>query len=205
MPATRPARSTVARDAPLAARTGKGAHVDLKGAALVGLIGQPTPVRRKAWQHFGGRRRKKNRRRARRPSADRVAFHRQHHQVQAGRGAAILVKCQELAAGMPRHRLLLVRAVGESRRLARAVRVDPVEIDDALLRSVGAEHDPLAIRRPHGESIVPRIERQLRERVARPVVHPDITLLAVRDLHRELLAVGRESRIRPAGLRRAKW
>ena len=71
-----------------------------------------------------------------------------------------------------------------------------------------ARSDANTMRRPSGVqtgfTILAGVEGQLRQRVPRPLVHPDVALLAVGDLDRQLLAVRREPRIRPVGFRRAE-
>ena len=99
---------------------------------------------------------------------------------------------------------LRFRAVGQPRDVARAVSVHPVQIECAGLGAIRPKHNAPAVGRPHWKAILTGVEGQLRQRVPRPVVHPDVALLAVGDVHHQLLAVRREPRIRPEGARRTQ-
>ena len=73
----------------------------------------------------------------------------------------------------------------------------PVQIERRLRVPRRRKDDASAVRRPHRLAVVALVERQARERVPRPLVDPDVRLLAVEDVHREALAVGREEGIAP--------
>ena len=136
---------------------------------------------------------------------DRVALHRQDHQIQAGDAGAIARE----RPGTCRWDATTRAAVWFGLSVSRVTSPVPSAFTQYRLTTPGfARSDANTMRRPSGVQTGNRssagVERQLRQRVARPVVHPDVALLAVGDVHRQLLAVGREPRIRPVGLRRAK-
>ena len=111
------------------------------------------------------------------------------------------VKARNLPLGCHEPGILRVLALREALHLTSPIGSLPVEVRHSV--DGPPEHDAAAIRCPHGLPMVSRVERQARQRVARPFVDPHVQLPAVADVHREPAAVGREGRIEPGGGRGA--
>ena len=137
-----------------------------------------------------------------RPPAGLVALHRQDHQIDCRSRRDCSMNTRNLPFGCHEGPLVLT-AIGQPRDVAGTVGVHPIQIAEAGL----ARSDANTICRPSGVQtgfILARVERQLRQRVPLPLVHPDVALPAIGDVECELLAVRREPRIRPVGFRRAE-
>ena len=86
---------------------------------------------------------------------------------------------------MPRGGGLVVIALGETLDTAGIVDALPIQIErPPRCAPVRPEHDPAAIGRPHRLPVDGGIDREARQRVARPLVHPHIRLPPIADLHR---------------------
>ena len=62
--------------------------------------------------------------------------------------------------------------------------------------AIGCESDAFAVRRPDGLLIIAHIKSQPGQRIARPLVHPNIRV-AGPNIESELLTIGRKVRITP--------
>ena len=172
--------------------------------ASVESVRDPSAVRREHRNDLVRRRAEKHGGRAGRPTASGIALHRQDHQVRC--------RWRRDRRGTPgtcRWDATTTAVWSSGLSVSRVTSPVPSAFTQYKLLMPGlARSDANTMRRPSGVQtgipILTGVEGQLRQRVPRPVVHPDVALLAVGDVERQLLAVRREPRIRPVGLRRAE-
>src|SRR5688572_23141543 len=93
-------------------------------------------------------------------------------------------------------------AVGKTLGLAGPVNLLPIQIRPSPAAARGAEDDPAPVWRPYRGGA--RVERQARQRVAGPVVGPQVVLCAVEEIEREPTAIRCEPWMQPSRRRRTE-
>src|SRR5262249_48935428 len=139
----RPGRVSASRcgNLPFAAGTRKRANKDFTTAGFVGVVCEPSAVRREHRFTFVGGAVAKYRLFSGLPTRRLVAFHWQNHDVGSGLWIRLL-ECQVLAGRMPRTWKLSVPGVGKPLNLSRSVRILPIEIRHSFVASGYKDNTP---------------------------------------------------------------